>query len=112
MNDHYVYSEVQVIEAIRRTVRYKQYNHRIKISGNILLMYIAGTAQIDAAINKCGISNDTVRGILVYDSNENINEFLEKGYIKPVDRFIPFDKPEEDFDIFSRMAYTDLLLSY
>ncbi|MEM0139732.1 MAG: KEOPS complex subunit Cgi121 [Ferroplasma sp.] len=105
-------SEVQIIEAIRKTVRYTEHSHRIRIPGNVLLIYISGTNQIESAISRCGINSSSTRGAIVYSGNEALKGIIESGYIKIIDRFIPFDIPDKDFEIFSKMAYMDLTLHF
>ncbi len=104
-----IVSEVQVINALNRTARYTSNNKRFKYPGNLLLLYLSYTGQIDTAINKIGIKDFTVNGIAVYDSDDDFKEFSELKGIKIIDRNIPYDS-DDDFNVFSKMSYIDFLL--
>jgi tRNA threonylcarbamoyladenosine modification (KEOPS) complex Cgi121 subunit len=110
MDAHTIISEVQVIEAIRKTDRYISHNEKIRFPGTVLLMYIAKTNQINVAIERCGISEKTKRGIAVYSSQEDLTILINRGYITTAERFLPYDAPEYDFDVFSEMARVDFIL--
>ncbi|WP_337859923.1 KEOPS complex subunit Cgi121 [Ferroplasma sp.] len=105
-----IVSEVQVGEAIRKTERYIQHNDNIHFPGNVLLMYLSGTRQIDIAINKCGISKETERGIIVYSNKSDLEFLIREKYIEITERFLPYDIPEKDFEVFSNMAKVDVIL--
>ncbi|WMT51934.1 MAG: KEOPS complex subunit Cgi121 [Ferroplasma sp.] len=105
-----IISEVQIIEAIRKTERYISYNEKIRFPGTVLLMYIAGTNQINVAIKKCGINEKTKRGIAVYSNPEDLDTITGMGYITTTDRFLPFDVTGHDFQVFSEMARVDFTL--
>ena len=103
-----IVSEVQVLEAIRKTDRYISHNEKIRFPGTVLLMYLAKTNQIDVALKRCGISEKTKRGIVVYTDYKDINLLVDMNYIKITEKFLPYDMPEYDFDVFSAMAKIDL----
>ena len=105
-----IISEVEVLEAIRKTKRYISHNEQIKFPGTVLLMYIAKTNQINVALKKCGISEKTERGVVVYEDEKDMNLLIRKNYIKITERFLPYDMPQYDFEIFSGMARVDLTL--
>lgn len=103
-------SEIQIREAIRKTERYNAHNNNIHFPGNVLLMYLAGTRQIGKAINKCGITDKTKRGVVIYSNCSDINFLINNDYIRITERFLPYDVPEMDFEIFSNMAKVDVIL--
>lgn len=104
-----IISEVQIINAINKTIRYTKNNKKFKYAGNLLLLYLSYTSQIDKAINKIGIKNSTVNGIVIYENDNDFKEFLNLKGIKIIERNIPYDL-NNDFDVFSKMSYIDLLL--
>jgi tRNA threonylcarbamoyladenosine modification (KEOPS) complex Cgi121 subunit len=101
-------SEVQVLEAIRKTDRYISHNEKIRFPGTVLLMYLAKTNQIDVALKRCGIDENTERGVVIYSNFKDINSLVDMNYIKITEKFLPYDMPEYDFDVFSGMAKVDL----
>jgi len=104
-----IISEVQIINAINKTIRYTKSNKKFKYAGNLLLLYLSYTNQIDKAINKIGIKNSTINGIVIYENDKDFKEFLNLKGIKIIERNIPYDL-NNDFDVFSKMSYIDLLL--
>ena len=105
-----IISEVQVMEAIRKTDRYILHNEKIRFPGTVLLMYIARTNQINVAIERCGINEKTRHGIAVYSNPEDLDRIIAGGYITITERFLPFDVSGYDFHVFSEMAKVDFTL--
>ncbi len=104
-----IVSEVQVINAINKTLRYINNNNRFKYPGNLLLLYLSYSDQISTAIEKVGIKNSTVNGIVIYENNNDFMEFSELNGVNIIDRNIPYDS-SDDFNVFSKMSYIDFLL--
>ena len=104
-----VISEIQTLEAIRKTDRFMSHNEKIRSPGAILLMYIARTNQINVAIEKCGINKDTESGIVVYSDQNDLQFLIKNDYIRIAGRLLPYDKPEYDFEVFPGMAKIDLM---
>ncbi|AGO61319.1 MULTISPECIES: KEOPS complex subunit Cgi121 [Ferroplasma] len=103
-------SELELSEAIRKTDRYLEHNGKIHFPGTVLLMYLAHTNQINVAINRCGINPDTQSGVVVYSNREDLDFLIEGGYIKLTERFIPYDLPRKDFEVFSSMARLETMI--
>jgi hypothetical protein len=105
-----ILSELQLREAIRKTERYLEYNGKIHFPGTVLLMYLAHTNQINVAINKCGLTPETQHGVIVYSNKNDLEYLINQGYIKLTERFLPYDLPEGDFEVFSNMAQLETMI--
>jgi tRNA threonylcarbamoyladenosine modification (KEOPS) complex Cgi121 subunit len=110
IDSKFIFSELQIKEAIRKTERYMEHSRKINFPGTVLLMYLANTNQINAAINKYGITDKTRRGIVVYTNYHDLNFFVNNAYLKIINRFIPEDLPDHDFEVFSKMAKVDTMI--
>lgn len=102
-----IMSELQLKEAIRKTERYIQHNGKIHFPGNVLLMYLSNTNQINVAIKRCGINSKTHHGVVVFSNTADVDFLVSEGFIKLTGRLIPYDLPEKDFEVFSNMAKVD-----
>ncbi len=103
-------SELQLKEAMRKTGRYLEHNGKIHFPGAVLLMYLAHTNQINVAVNRCGITPETHRGVVVYSNKDDLDFLVNKGYIKLAERFLPYDLPQDDFNVFSTMAQLETII--
>ncbi|MEM0132849.1 KEOPS complex subunit Cgi121 [Acidiplasma sp.] len=105
-----IISELQIINALKKTDRYFRHNKRIKIKSNIFLMYLGYTTQISSAIDLNGIHRDSENGIVIYEKSSDFENFLNLGGMEKSTFKLPYDKAECDKKVFMDMAYIDLLI--
>lgn len=104
-------SEVQILAAIDHVVGNAAIS-KVRNMENLLLMYIAGTTQISKAIAALGLSSDTKKIIGVYESEAEIRNMLSKFPMlrESEARVIPYDAPEFDSEVFSKISHVELSL--
>ncbi len=106
INGKVVISEVQILEAYSRALRYMEHNSNIRSLGGLILSYITGEKDIKTAIEIGGL-NETGRYVLIY---ENEDDLLHLKNVNEIEKFILNDEKSMDFYVFSKMSYLDSLL--
>ncbi len=105
-----IVSEIQIVNALKKTKRFYERNKRVKLKENLFLIYISYTKQIDDAIRISGIKYNSKNGIVIYNNVDDFNDLLNIPGIEKASRNIPYDNPDMDKIVFSDMSYMDLVL--